>query len=290
MMVDVDFRIHSKTAPVLDLYDGLNGAPVNSNLSDAGGALATSLKNTPITIAAPTLKVPGTLQADADTGILNEGGPWQWRTFYTKELPAFMWKTWGIKPSVRRLGIGASMGGAGLASTAFAAGYYKDILLLSGIYNFNRPLIFARPTIVTMGIRSGAFPIFLGESWQKNDPANPENLQRLKNMNVTMQAATGIINPLTGEIRITDPIGTYRRATVGFSLEVGSLVAAHAFLLSVKTHVPQYAHNVKLYQKALGTHSWMNWRSSMYEDGMLKDFLERARIPADNIILVSPWG
>ena len=127
------------------------------------------------------------------------------------------------------------------------------------------------------------------KSWAANDPANPQNLQKLKNMHVTMQAATGVMNPVTGEINPLDPINTIARFTTGKVLEIGAAVAAHTFLASVNLYAPQYAKNVSLYQKLLGTHSWQNWRSSLYDDGMLVAFLQKAGIDASHVVKINTW-
>lgn len=285
----VDFRIKNKTAPVMDLYEGLLNAPVNGNLIRGAGNFADSLANTNVTIVAPALDVNGTLQADAEGGVLNQGHPWKIRTFYLKEIPAYMHKNWGISPKTRRIGVGVSMGASGLASTAFATGYYSDILLLSGLYNFTTPII-GRTTALSMASLSGSVPLYMSEkSWAANDPANPQNLQKLKNMHVTMQAATGVMNPVTGEINPLDPINTIARFTTGKVLEIGAAVAAHTFLASVNLYAPQYAKNVSLYQKLLGTHSWQNWRSSLYDDGMLVAFLQKAGIDASHVVKINTW-
>ena len=286
----VDFRIKGKNTPVLDMYEGLINAPVNGLLLRGGGGnMADGLKNTPVTIAAPALDIDGTLQADAEGGVLNSGHPWKIRTFYLREMPHYMKKQWGISTTTRRIGAGVSMGASGLASTAFATGYYSDILLLSGVYNFTNPVL-GRPPVASMAALSGAAPLYASEqSWQHNDPANPHNLQRLKNMHVTMQSATGIMNLLTGEINPLDPINTIARATTGRVLEIGSFVAARTFLATINEYVPQYGKNVTLYQKSLGVHSWNNWRSSLYDDGMLKDFLRKAGVESSHIVPISAW-
>lgn len=298
---NVDFRIQDKHAPVLDLYEGLKNVkssnPTKNGLQGlldiSAGGFSVSLAATRVNIVSPAVHFNGTLQADAETGTNGaHGKPLKIRTFYLKEIPAYMKKTFGISPKTRRIGAGVSMGAAGLASTNAATGYYSDVLLLSGIYNFSTPYA-GRVTVNTMAQNSGADPLYVSEaSWQKNDPANPANLQKLKNTHVTMQAATGVMNVASGEIRpIVDTENTVRRMFIGSPLEVGSFACAQAYLSSVMMYAPQYAKNIHFYQSNFGVHSWENWRYSLYgRVKMLRDFISWAGIDSSHIIDIPVWS
>jgi diacylglycerol O-acyltransferase/trehalose O-mycolyltransferase len=178
--------------------------------------------------------------------------PYQWETFLTQELPAYLSSTKGISPTGNAV-VGLSMSGsASLILAAYHPGNFKYAGSLSGFEHLSDGFF---PTLVGFSMRdAGGFDANAmwgpngGPDWQRNDP--------------TLQAATIAANGTriyvyTGNGKPSDLGGGDLPATTIEGLTKDSNIAFQ------NAYVGAGGKNATFNFPPNGTHSWPYWSAQL---------------------------
>lgn len=268
------------TAPILHVFGGMWQHEHQGMLMPHVGGLAHALSSTDVGFVAPVAPTNGSMWTDwRNPTLISDKKPIKWETFFTQELPNYLWRTFGIPPRPRNaIALGVSMGGAGGASMmyrhpeVYRAGYF-----LSGFYNFTSPL-----GRTALGVISGLSGNTGHDMWAYDDYAahSPTELaDRTSLFHTRFVASTGVLDLSNGEInhKVGDNL---LRLYGGTWLEAGMSVSLSQFRMVVKKKDPQALRDGKaafvIYPT--GVHFWNLWRRDMYDEGGLQDILRRSGV------------
>lgn len=277
--VDLQLPLHA-TSPLLHVFGGMWQHEHQGMLIHEVGGLARALSRTDVGFVAPVAPTNGSMWTDwRQPTLISDKKPIKWETFFTQELPTYLWHTFGIPLRPRNaIALGVSMGGAGGASVmyrhpeVYRAGYF-----LSGFYNFTSPLGRA-----ALGVISGLSGNTGQDMWAYDDYAahSPTELaDRTPLFHTRFVAGTGMLDLKNKEInyKVGD---TLLRLYGGTWLEAGMSASLVKFRTVVRKQAPQALRDGKavivIYPS--GVHFWNLWRRDMYDEGGLQDILHRSGV------------
>lgn len=274
--VDLQLPLHA-TSPILHVFGGMWQNDHQGMVMPRVGGLAHALSRTDVGFVAPVATTSGSMWTDWRNPTLISGKkPIKWETFYTRELPAYLWHTFKIPRHHRNaIALGVSMGAAGGASMMYRhPEVYRGGYFLSGFYNFTAPVEHAALAVI-----SGLSGNIGQDMWAYDDYAahSPAKLaSHTGHFETRYVAGTGLLDLTNKEIN--HELGdNLLRIYGGTWLEAGMNASLVKFRAAVRRQAPQALRDGKavfvIYPT--GVHFWNLWRRDLYDEGGLQDVLHR---------------